>query len=92
MKVEISYYGQARQAAGVGSENVDLEGSPSLVDALRKIADSHGDLLRKILFASQDTLSSSLLITVNDDVITGSAIPALNDNDRISIVPPIAGG
>ena len=49
MQVTVEYAAQVKQAAGVGSETVELDEGSSVRDLILRVADRHGDPLRRVI-------------------------------------------
>jgi molybdopterin converting factor small subunit len=91
MNVTVSYFGQARRAAGVAAEVVAVPEAASVADAVRAAAGNR-DALRKLLFTPEGALRRSLLAPVNGEIRDVGASGILRDGDRIEIFTAISGG
>ncbi|MCX7804577.1 MAG: MoaD/ThiS family protein [Planctomycetota bacterium] len=92
MKVSLIYFAQLRDAAGTGSETVELPCGADLAAAISDAARRHGEAFRKIALDESGNIRPSLLVTVNGKFAARGAVVALNDGDEISLLSPIAGG
>ena len=81
--VTVRYFAAARAAAGLPSENVDINDGAAVADALDTIAARHGEALRRVLSASSFLLDS---VAVRDH-----ATP-LRPGAELDVLPPFAGG
>jgi molybdopterin converting factor small subunit len=81
--VTVRYFAAARAAAGVTSEDVDMDEGATVGDALNAIAARHGDGLGKVLTGCSFLLDS---VAVRD---RGTPLPAAAELD---VLPPFAGG
>ena len=91
MTITIEYYGPAREAAGFGSERVEVESATArLLIAAR--ATHHGGRLAKLLLDAEGRLKSNILIAVGDRQVEADSDVELRDGDEIIIVPPVSGG
>jgi molybdopterin converting factor subunit 1 len=75
------YFAQAREAAGKGSEEMLLAGTPTVGAALAKAFSSHPKL---------GALEKIVRVAVNEE-ITSEDVP-LRDGDRVALLPPVVGG
>jgi molybdopterin converting factor small subunit len=90
MKITVCYMAQLKQAADVGSEQVEVGNPCSIQDLAHRLADRHGDGLRKLLFGANGTLQPTNLFFIGD----AQAQPSdpLKDGDVLTVLSPIAGG
>ena len=94
MKVQVDATGQLRTAAGWGEATVELEDGTTLRGLLERLAANTG-ALRPHLFDEEGRVQPSLLLVVNGAAVAGGAGAAaarLADGDRVSLMPPVAGG
>jgi len=90
MRVTVEYFGPAREATGVATEEVDCTPPCSTEDLVTRIARDRGGRLASLLLRD-DRLSPALLLSVNDQQVAGAST-LLNDGDLIAIIPPVSGG
>lgn len=90
MNVTVRYAAQAGAAAGTASERVDLSGAPTVGDLLVRLAERHGDALRRLLVDGDGRPQESLLLVVGDEQVRSGR--PLKDGDVIDILTPISGG
>lgn len=90
IRVTVRYCAQARVAAGVASEEVELDGALSPAELLKRISQSRGENLRRMILDANERPHPSVLLFVNGEQI--SAAVALKDGDEIEILPPMSGG
>jgi MoaD family protein len=91
MTVSITFFGLARQLAGVGGEQIELAPDAStsvLVDAL---AERH-PRLRDLLLHTDGSFRRNVLLSVNGGAPEQTLDGLLADGDDISVIPPVAGG
>ena len=81
--VTLRYFAGARAAAGVHSEDVELDDGATVADALSVVAERHGEKLGKVLAACSFLLDS---VAVRD-----RAVP-LPPRAELDVLPPFAGG
>ncbi len=92
MKITIEYAAQVKRAAGIASEELDVESSCTVHAAVNQAANNHGDELRAVLFDSDGRLHPSILLFVGDDQIRWDQEVELSDHDVITLLSPISGG
>ena len=81
IRVKVFYFGQARDAAGTGEEEVSLPSTSSVGTLVSKSTKEHRLLQR---------LSRSLRIAVNEEIAGDDDL--LKDGDVVAFLPPVAGG
>ena len=91
MKVAVRYMAQLRQAAGVATEEVELNGGEKPAALLHLLAERHGEELRRLLLTADGKPQATLLVFVGDDQ-ADVAQTTLRDGDEVTLLSPIAGG
>jgi molybdopterin converting factor subunit 1 len=81
IKVQVLFFGAARDAAGKGELELSLTDPATARNVLDKLFDTFPDLRR---------FGRSLLIAVNQEYANPD-VP-LNDGDEIALFPPVSGG
>jgi molybdopterin synthase sulfur carrier subunit len=81
--VTVRYFAGARAAAGVPSEDVELDDGATVADALDEVVERHGEQLGKVLAACTFLLDS---VAVRDRNV------ALPPGAELDVLPPFAGG
>ena len=92
MKIRVRYIAQARQAAKMSAEVLEFDAAISAQDVLRRISDTHGVNIRRLLLDERGEIHTSLLIFVNGQQLAAGAALILNDGDEMELVPPMSGG
>jgi len=92
MQITIRYEAQAKRAAGVGSETIDMQAPCRVSDCIRQVADSHGDTLKPILLNADGNIQPTLLLFRGDEQIGKGDEAELSDGDTLTIMTPISGG
>lgn len=92
MQITIQYESQARRAAGIGSETIDVAESSSVGDCIRAVANAHGEKLKPILVDSDGEIQATLLVFLNDNQIIRDADRPLAAGDVLTLMTPISGG
>jgi molybdopterin synthase sulfur carrier subunit len=81
IRVKVLYFGQAREAAGTGEEDMSLPGTSSVEKLVAQSVSSHKGLR---------ALSGSMRVAVNEEIAGGG--DRLEDGDVVAFLPPVAGG
>ena len=92
MTITVRYTAQLRSAAGTPAEKLELPEGSAVADAIRAIAQRHGDAMRNLVLLTDDTPHPSILVFRNDEQVTEPADVALTDFDTLSLLSPISGG
>ena len=92
MKITIQYEAQARRAAGVRSETIDVSDDSSVVDCICQVAEAHGEQLKPILVTTDGDIQPTLLVFLNDVHVARNDNSRLSDRDTLTLMPPISGG
>jgi molybdopterin converting factor small subunit len=91
MKVTVKYMAQIKQAAGVGSEQVELDQPCSVQELVAGLAERRGQPLRKLLLDERGGVQPTVLLFVGDSQVEGDRLQ-LKDGDVVTLLSPIAGG
>jgi len=83
MKVRISYLTQARRAAGLADEEIELPRGTTLAGLLRSLAERHPEA---------GLLHPSLLLFRGDEQTWPDDPAPLRDAEHVTILAPMAGG
>lgn len=92
MKVTIEFFGQIRQAAGKDEEVVEIEEAATPRTTVQRLAETSGEPLRSHLLGEGGELRPSLVLVIGDEQIELDSDKPLTDGERLTILPPIAGG
>lgn len=92
MQVTVEYEAQVKRAAGTRKEDVELDTPCSLQEFLTRIAETHGDPLRSLLFHADGHLQPSILVFVGDEQVQRDEVRQLRDRDIVTLLSPISGG
>jgi len=79
VKIRVRYFAAFREAAGIGSEDLDTQ-SLSPAELFRECSQRHRGLQKY----------SASLVAINDEMAGWDA--RLNQNDEVLFFPPVAGG
>ena len=91
MRIKVEYAAQLKRAAGVGSEEFELDAPGSLRDLVSCIAEKHGDPLSGLLLDDARRLQPSILVFLGNDQVRGEDTP-LEDGNSVTFLSPISGG
>jgi molybdopterin converting factor small subunit len=92
MKVTVEYAAQVKQAAGVGSETVELGDGCSVQDLVGRVAELHGEPLQRVILDADGKLHPSILLFVGDNQVRGDNPVPLHESDVVTFLSPISGG
>jgi len=81
IRVRVLYFGQARDAAGTGEEEVSLPGSSSVGTLVGRSLEAHKPLRK---------MSAAMRVAVNEEIAPEGR--RLADGDVVAFLPPVAGG
>lgn len=81
--VTVRYFAAARAAAGMHSEDVELDTGGTIADALDVVAGRHGEALSRVL-ARCSFLLDSVAVRDREALIA--------DGAELDVLPPFAGG
>jgi molybdopterin converting factor subunit 1 len=81
IRVRVLYFGQAREAAGTGWEDVSIPSSSSVKSLVRRSVKAHRGL---------QAISSLMRIAVNEEIAWRDR--RLSEGDVVAFLPPVAGG
>lgn len=84
MRVIVKYLAQLKHAAGVASEEIEVEAGCT-VARLLKILTERAEAIGRFL-------SPALLVFVGEDLVRPDAVKPLHDGDVVTLLPPMAGG
>jgi molybdopterin converting factor small subunit len=92
IRVRVNYCAQARAAAGVASEEVELNGACTPAVLLAQVAQLRGDNLRRMILDGNAKPHPSVLLFVDDEQVSVNSTQPFKDGDEVEIVPPMSGG
>jgi molybdopterin converting factor small subunit len=92
MKVAVHYLAQLKQAAGIATESVTLDGPCFLQTLLTHLAERHGEAFRRVLLNPVGGLQESILLFVGEEQVRWETPVDLKDGDVVTILAPMAGG
>ena len=92
MQITIQYEAQARRAAGIGSETIEVSDGCRVSDCICRVADAHGEQFRAILVNSEGDIQAAVLVFLNDVQTVRDEDTLLSDGDTLTLMTPISGG
>jgi molybdopterin converting factor small subunit len=92
MRVAVKYLAQAKQAAGCPAETLELGDRCTLRELLRRLAERHGEPLRRLLLGPAGAPSEALLLFVGEEQVRWQTPRELRDGDAVTVLTPMAGG
>ena len=92
MKVTVKYLAQAREAAGRGSEEVELDGAVTVHDLIVRLARQHGSAFSRMALDGSGCPHPSLLVIIGDEQVRPGDARKLTAGETITIMTPISGG
>lgn len=91
MTVTIKYMAQVKMAAGVASEQVELDQPCTAIDLVQQRAQQGGEALRRALLRD-GRLQPTILLFVGDQQVDPASPRPLQDGDLVTVLAPMAGG
>ena len=92
MQITIEYAAQAKEAAGIPFETMDVSPSSGLQNFAEAACRSRGEKLCATLMDARGRLHRSILILVNEFQVFHEDKLKLSEGDRIMFLPPVSGG
>ncbi len=93
MNVTVEYAAQVKQAAGVGSESIELATPCTLAELARQVAKRHGEPLSGILLDGAGAPRRSILVFLGEDQVRWDDDSTLvRDGDIVTLLSPVSGG
>ena len=86
MKIKLLFFAQLRDLAGSVSTELDIDGSPTVVELLDTLCEQN-QANNAFVVALQDP---SLMVSVNQQVV--NKLSVLNEGDEVGFLPPVSGG
>ena len=92
MLVHVRVDSQVRRIAGCNRISVVVEPSDTLQQIVQRVAEIGTEQLRTTLLDEQQSLRSSILVFLNDDLVTKEQLLVLNDGSELTLTTLISGG
>lgn len=77
-------FASAREAAGRGSDQYDLDATPTVGALLDAAGDAYGPTFEAVLATAR--------VWVNGDEPAAGVATRLTDGDEVAVLPPVSGG
>jgi len=92
MIIKLRFTAQLKDAAGVGSDQIELLKNEKIQSFLKRTVDKYGSTYGNILFDEKGMYKHSNLIVVNQVQENYEENTLLNDGDELMLLSPVAGG
>ena len=92
MKVTVEYFAQARAAAGLVREIVEVPAPCTAQALVARLARDRGNRLAALLLTEDGQLSGSVLLAVGERQVFSNEPLALSDGDEVLVMPAVSGG
>lgn len=89
MNIEVLFFGNLREIAGVSRTNVVIDDSSRLADLVVFLSKQYGDAFREKI---KDIQGLRILINGREYYLLGRMEAPLADGNTVVFLPPIAGG
>ena len=90
--VHVRFDSQVRRLAGCNRISVDVDASATLQQIVQRVAEVGTEQLRTTLLDDQQSLRSSILVFLNDDLVSKEQLLVLHDGSELTLTTLIAGG
>lgn len=92
MLVHVQFDSQVRRLAGCNRISVDVDTSATLQQIIQRVAEVGTEQLRTTLLDDQQSLRSSILVFLNDDLVSKEQLLVLHDGSELTLTTLISGG
>ncbi len=92
MQVTVKYMAQLKQAAGTGTQTVEVGPGCTVQALLRELANQRPEAFRRIVLDAQGHLQPCLLFFVQEEQVRPEEPRQLQDGDMVTLLAPMAGG
>ena len=90
-RVTLTYLAPLCDLAGTYHDQADLPDGATLVDLAGQLSARYGSAFRKLLFDQAGSFEPQFIIVVNGVAQSDFSRP-LQEGDRVTFIPPVAGG
>ncbi len=90
--VHVRFDSQVRRLAGCNRISVDVDTSATLQQIIQRVAEVGTEQLRTTLLDDQQSLRSSILVFLNDDLVSKEQLLVLHDGSELTLTTLISGG
>ena len=88
--MDVTLYPPYRALAGQDTVTLDVSGEVTLRQLLELLAERYPDFREYVDVPSDEFLWGQLIVHVNDDIVGMNS--RIRPNDKVELLPPIAGG
>ena len=92
MLVHVRFDSQVRRLAGCNRISVDVDVSATLQQIVQRVAEGGTEELRTALLDDQQSLRSSVLVFLKDDLVSKEQPLVLHDGSELTLTTLISGG
>ena len=92
MFIHVKFESQLRRLASCDGTSVDLQESPTLEQIVRQIAQEGTEPLRNALLDEQQSLRASILIFLDNELVSHGQSLVLKDGSELTVTTLISGG
>ena len=92
MLVHVRFDSQVRRLAGCNRISMDVDNSATLQQIVQRVAEVGTEQLRTTLLDDQQSLRSSILVFLNDDLVSKEQLLVLHDGSELTLTTLISGG
>ncbi len=92
MLVHVRFDSQVRRLAGCDQISVEVDASATLRQIVQRVAEVGTEQLRATLLDEQQSLRSSILVFLKDDLISKEQPLVLHDESELTFTTLISGG
>ena len=92
MLVHVRFDSQVRRLAGCNRISVDVDASATLQQIVQRVAEDGTEELRTALLDDQQSLRSSVLVFLKDDLVSKEQPLVLHDGSELTLTTLISGG
>lgn len=90
MKIIVKYMAQLKQAAGVGSQEIEVDPGCTITGLLRRLGEHPS--IRAMLLDERQEPRRALLVFVGEEQAAPDSSRLLQDGDQLTLLTPMAGG
>jgi molybdopterin converting factor small subunit len=92
MNITVEYTAHLKQAAGVGSEEIEIQPGCTPRQLARQLAERHGETLGRLILDESGGLNPSVLLFAGGVQVRDDEPMPLRDRDTVTFLAPISGG
>lgn len=92
MKIHVRFDSQVRRLAACKGVSLDVDDAATFVQIIQRVAFEGNEPLRAALLDEQQDLRSSILVFLNNELVTKDQPCVLNEGAELTLTTLIAGG